>query len=203
MHIHSDESRVFVAFSGETIDDSAGTQSSRGQTARGCVHRVSPGTSAQWTKRPKCPVIKKLESLRVRNFVSKFDRLFVVDADHGESEVFRSENRHRVLASRNQHTEEVMPQARAKSTDCYRWKKQFTGHSTGGIWRLKFHEQDNKRLNPLVADLKLDKPSCRMPSQNSVKVSPHFCKQRRREDLLPYRRATNGNLSNSWCAGRA
>lgn len=39
----------------------------------------------------------------------------------------------------------------------YRWKKQYGGMGVGEIRRLKQLEEENRKLNQLVADLSLDK----------------------------------------------
>ena len=39
----------------------------------------------------------------------------------------------------------------------YRWKKKFAGMGVAELRRLKQHEEENKKLKQLVADLSLDK----------------------------------------------
>jgi len=40
----------------------------------------------------------------------------------------------------------------------YRWKKSYGGLGVHEIRRLKLLEEENRRLNQLIADLSLDKP---------------------------------------------
>jgi putative transposase len=48
----------------------------------------------------------------------------------------------------------------------YRWKKKFAGMGAAEVQRLRSREEENKKLNQLVADLALDKKML----QNIVQV---------------------------------
>jgi putative transposase len=52
---------------------------------------------------------------------------------------------------------EVVRKMGVSAQTFYRWKKQYAGMGVGEIWRLKQLEEENRKLQPQVADLSLDK----------------------------------------------
>ena len=50
-----------------------------------------------------------------------------------------------------------LPQEVINEQTFFRWKKRFQGMGTAEVRRLRFLEEENRRLKQLVADLSLDK----------------------------------------------
>ncbi len=55
------------------------------------------------------------------------------------------------------HVEEITRKMGVTQATFYRWKKKFAGMGIAELRRLKQLEDENKKLNRLVADLSLDK----------------------------------------------